>query len=188
MLFSKGRLLLLCSLLLFCLFNSESIFAWDYEASGGFGYGPEFNGKNYNQVGGIADFVFMNKAIDPKLHFLWDISAAYWHAESTPSNGIFVGAISPILRAYFVNPETFRYRPFLQIGVGPAFISSETLGDETQGSHFLFQDRFGVGMEVGSQTHALMFAFQYIHCSNAGIAEPNPGFNFPFVGSIGYEF
>jgi len=187
MFFLTGRLFFLCALL-WCLLNSENALAWDYEAAGGFGYGPEFNGMSYNQVGGIADFIFMNKAVDSKLHFLWDISAAYWHAETTPSNGIFVGAVSPLLRAYFVNPETFRYRPFLQIGVGPAVISSETLGEETQGSHFLFQDRFGLGMEVGSQTHALVFAFQYIHCSNADIAPPNPGFNFPFVGSIGYEF
>ena len=83
---------------------------------------------------------------------------------------------------------TSRYRPFLQLAAGPAFTSSTTLGTKTQGSHFLFQDRLGGGIEIGSQTQAVMISLQYIHCSNAGFSSPNPGFNFPFVGSIGYDF
>lgn len=180
---------IISSVLFFILMIPNIANAWNYEISGGIGGGPQLNAQpDYNNIGGIVDFVFLNKTIDCKLNFLLDTSAAYWYADSNPGNSTFVGAISPVFRAYFVNPTTSHYRPFLQVAAGPAFTSSTTLGTETQGSHFLFQDRLGGGIEIGSQLRALMISLQYIHCSNAGLAHPNPGFNFPFVGSIGYDF
>jgi hypothetical protein len=164
----------------------QNSYAWTHEVSVGFGYGKELD-RNYTNMGLIADYVFMNKQIDPKLHFLMDTSMAWWHAGTTNNKNLYAFAISAGFRAYFVNPNTYNYRPFIQVAIGPSYLSSKTFGTKTQGMKFIFQDRFGGGIEIGHQTKAIVISLQFIHYSNADLKKPNPGFNIPFVGSIGYE-
>ncbi len=167
-------------------FFSHPAFSWKGEASVGAGYGPE-NSRNYNNAGIITDIVLANVTIDSKLAFLTDSSAAWWHAGAGQPN-LFAFAMSLGFRAYFVAQDNY-YRPFLQVSIGPSFISNKEFGTKTQGSKFIFQDRFGGGLEVGmKEGSAFMVGLQYIHYSNAGISEPNPGFNIPFVAVIGYEY
>lgn len=184
MMLRQSRFGLLLSAL--CVFISQDALAWQHEISAGFGYGKELN-RSYNNLGVIADYVFLNKQIDPKLHFLMDTSAAYWHAQTTTNKTLFAYALSFAFRAYFVNPTAYNYRPFLQIAIGPTYLSSKTFGTKEQGMKFAFQDRFGAGLEIGHQSKSIVISLQYIHYSNAGLKQPNEGFNIPFVGSIGYE-
>lgn len=178
--------LLFLVLLLFGSFFTQQAAAWQREASVGFGYGRELN-RNYNNMGVIGDYVFLNKQLDPKLHFLMDTSAAYWYADTSSNQHLVTLACSLALRAYFVNPHAYQYRPFIQIAIGPSYLSTKTFGENQQGMKFAFQDRFGLGIEMGRQNKSVVIALQYIHYSNAGIKQPNEGFNIPFVASVGYE-
>lgn len=165
--------------------SSGQALAWRHETSMGFGYGKELN-RSYNNMGFIGDYVFVNKQIDPKLHFLTDTSVAWWRADTASNKNLVALAVSAAFRAYFVDPRFYSYRPFIQIAIGPTYLSTKMFGTKTQGMKFAFQDRFGAGMEIGPLNKSIVVAFQFIHYSNADLKKPNPGFNIPFVGSIGY--
>ncbi len=187
MLYRSGRLgLLHAAATYLSLFFMQHAVAWHNEVSGGVGYGKESN-RGYNYVGFIANDVFLNKQLDPKLHFLMDGSVAYWHANTSSNQNLATGAMSLDFRAYFINPMTHRYRPFIQVACGPAYLSSETFGTKRQGMKFAFQDRVGAGIEMGPQTKAFVLALELVHYSNAGLKQPNPGFTIPFIVSLGYQ-
>lgn len=170
------------SLLIFCV----DTFAWDHGFSAGFGYGPEHS-RNYNNMGIMADGILRNINIDEKLNFLVGANGAYWHAGAGKHRNLYTTTLSLGFRAYFVN-QAGCYRPFLQLAAGPSLLSQKTFGTKTQGSVFAFQDRLGAGLEVGAPNQSLIFLLEYVHYSNAGLFKPNPGFNIPFVFSVGYLF
>ena len=173
-------------MLLASLLVSSDALAWNHAVTAGVGYGPE-RGESYNNAGVFVDYMFYRPRIDKKLVFFLDSSAAVWRAGYPDNRYLEAFAVSGGFRAFFVDKGYF-YRPFLQIAVGPAYLTSRKFGNKEQGTKFNFQDRLGVGMEFGSQKKTIVVLLEHIHYSNAGIKRPNPGFEFPFVLSIGYAF
>lgn len=60
---------------------------------------------------------------------------------------------------------------YLRFGIGAAYLSDTQIAGRILGSHFQFEDQFGVGWQQGRHDLALV----YMHYSNAGIAKPNHG-------------
>ncbi|WP_375055486.1 acyloxyacyl hydrolase [Zobellella sp. DQSA1] len=63
------------------------------------------------------------------------------------------------------------FRPFVFVGVGPAWISQTWLGPRELSSQFQFSSRAGVG--VALEQHSL--ALEGWHLSNGGLKQPNDG-------------
>lgn len=76
--------------------------------------------------------------------------------------------------------------PFLEVGVGGAYIEHEEFDDRELGSHFQFRDVVGLGMAFGPQERYSLRA-RLVHYSNADLADENDGINF-FVLSCGVSF
>ena len=90
-------------------------------------------------------------------------------------------------RAYFT--RTAWLSPYIEATVTPSYISTKTFGYKQQGSHFVFQDTLGFGVEIGDPNHQRMdINYMFIHYSNANLFTPNNGYDIPFVLNVGYLF
>lgn len=76
----------------------------------------------------------------------------------------------------------------MEISFGPAHLSERQLGRCHQGSNFCFESNLVTGTEIGNQNLSLDINFRLVHFCNAGIAQPNEGFDLVPVLSIGYLF
>lgn len=115
---------------------------------------------------------FDNKWFESKtgnLSVYYELSLNYWKYNDESVKGI---AFSPVFIYEFSGLDTIT--PYLEAGIGVAYISQKTIGNRDLSSHFQFEDRVGLGVKFGEhKTHDL--GFKYLHYSNAGIKEPNEG-------------
>lgn len=85
----------------------------------------------------------------------------------------------------YLYPVTDRLYPYIQLTVGPHYISLQT---EDQASGFIFSNTVGAGIYYFvTKNSAAMVGYRARHISNAGTREPNDGINTHF-GTIGYSF
>jgi lipid A 3-O-deacylase len=106
----------------------------------------------------------------------WEGSLNYWSGRGDENYGI---ALSPVFAYYFDISSTFR--PYLEAGVGASLWSETRMGPRNLSTNFLFEDRIGTGVRVGSWD----LSFRYMHYSNASIKKPNDGIDI-FIGSVSY--
>lgn len=62
-------------------------------------------------------------------------------------------------------------RPYMELGLGAAYLTRSALGDDRFGSRLHFGEHFGVGLQVGP----VFGGWRVSHFSNAGLKEPNNG-------------
>jgi len=91
-------------------------------------------------------------------------------------------ALSPVLRFDFANGPGGLI-PYLEVGIGAAYLTQSHLDEQRLGTRFQFEDRAGLGMR--SQQWDL--ALRVMHYSNGGIKKPNDGFSMVMV-NLGYRF
>ena len=108
----------------------------------------------------------------------WEGSLNYWNGYGVDNFGV---ALSPVFAYYFNLSDTLH--PYLEGGIGASLFSETKMGPRDLSTHFLFEDRLGVGLRMGRWD----FAFRYMHYSNASIKQPNDGIDI-FIGSISYRF
>ncbi len=89
-------------------------------------------------------------------------------------------ALSPVLAIYIKNKN---FMPYFVLGIGGSLWSSTHIGNKNISTHFQFEDRIGMGIKMKN----FNFEIKYIHYSNAGIKDPNPGID-TFFTSITYKF
>ncbi len=82
-------------------------------------------------------------------------------------------------------PPMGRVVPFFDAGSGPVHTTIDSRAPELTGNtQFLSQGGVGFQYFIKPQ-HAVVFEYHYFHMSNAGLQEPNPGFNGGMV-TIGF--
>ncbi|WP_163835860.1 acyloxyacyl hydrolase [Spartinivicinus ruber] len=120
----------------------------------------------------------------------YDFSLIYWENQLSHEDGLSAEgngsttaiSFSPIFRIKprdaFFNALT----PYLEIGVGAALLThskivAKSFSAVDLGSNFQFEDRIGIGLQIGSQRQ-FELGYRYIHYSNAGINSNNDGIDF----------
>ena len=124
---------------------------------------------------------FRDRWLESDLGYLsgyWEISANYWHGKGD-NFGI---ALSPVAAYYFGGTGTIT--PYMEAGIGFSGFSKTKMGDRDLSTHFLFENRLGVGMKAGEHWD---LNFRYLHYSNADIEKPNDGIDI-MIGSVSYLF
>lgn len=178
----------ICSSSLFIIFNFKDVNAWQHEIAIGYGNGKEIE-QNYRNNGIVlTGKLYKFPKIDDTLYITIDATLANIHANTKEHNQITTIALFPAGRAYFADPTLHTIRPYLQASFGPTYLSSRTLGNRTQGSHFAFQTAFEMGTEIGNQLHSYDINLRMIHICNAGLSHPNQGINLVPILSLGYQF
>jgi len=107
-----------------------------------------------------------------------DLAASVWNH----SDDVLVVSVSPVLR---IKPQHIGsdFKPFIDVGVGPAYVSETTYGNRDLGQHLQFENRIGLGVEHGNKA----LSVNAFHYSNAGLADENAGTDW-IVGTFSVEF
>jgi lipid A 3-O-deacylase len=120
----------------------------------------------------------------------WDLSFANWQATTAKTyqpHSISILAASPIFRLQAKGNYIFSAQPYLELGVGPSWLSNKYIGHRNLGGQFAFQDLLGLGLRWG-EMHAWSLSYHYLHYSNASLLPPNQGIDVKFLISMGYQF
>ena len=109
----------------------------------------------------------------------YETSLSYWKGHSGGS--IKSVSFTPMYRYDF--ERYYESIPFIEAGVGVAYISDMTLEGEHFGTHFQFENSIGFGFKFSE----FDVAYRYVHYSNAGLDENNSGADFSII-SISFKF
>jgi len=96
-------------------------------------------------------------------------SAAYWDNGGEDDT---VFALSPVFSYSFQPLGSSGLSPFIEAGIGAAYVAKKVIDGRDLSSHFQFEDRIGLGVATRSG-HRL--SAHYFHYSNGGIKNPNDG-------------
>lgn len=176
--------LILCLSLLL----SSPLYAWQHSISLGYGRAQEL-GESYDNSGFfLQGTLYRFKPLDSMLYFSMDSSVGQWLADTHEHRHLTTAAVSGDFHAYFMPPDRHPLQPYILATFGPAYLSNEHFGDETQGSHLAFQTTLGTGLSYVKNNQGLDFNLSLVHYCNGGLAQPNQGFDIFYVFSAGYLF
>ena len=112
-------------------------------------------------------------------------STSWWALNSPPESQV---AISAFVDLYIFIFRTSSFSPYITYSVaGPTILSRRWFGNANLGSHFIFQDFFGLGVLMG-KNHTINMSFKLYHYSNGDLFLHNDGFDVPLIFSMGYSF
>jgi lipid A 3-O-deacylase len=114
-----------------------------------------------------------------RLSGYFEASLNYWEKDSIDVYGV---ALSPVFVYYFGNKYN-TIIPYVEAGIGAAYISKTKIKGRDMASHFQFEDRVGLGFKTGDYD----FNVRYMHYSNAGLKKPNDGIDI-FMFTLAYRF
>jgi hypothetical protein len=184
---SFKKFYIILNTLILLLGNSPSAQAWEHEVSLGYGLGSEIN-QHYQNNGFFLSGKLIKFRADSMLFFTIDPTLAHLTSNADEHTSTNTAALAIAGRAYFANPDSHRYRPYLGASIGPNYLTSRYLGELEQGSHLSFFMTGEAGMEIGSQQKSVDINVHFTHYCNGYLATPNQGFDIPLVLSIGYQF
>ena len=164
--------------LMFCLFAASNAMAGPYGVT--LGYGEGNNGIEIYRFGVTRDFQV--QWFENETGFLsgyFELSYNHWTKGGDDVNGV---ALSPVF-AYYFNAGDQTVRPYVEAGIGVAYIDETRINGRNMSSNFQFEDRIGAGIKI----KALDLNLRYMHYSNAGIEAPNDGIDI-IMGTLGWSF
>lgn len=145
-----------------------------------FGYGEADPDIDVYRVGLKKDFPV--SWFETDIGFLsgyFELSYNRWEHETEDINGI---ALSPVF-VYFFGGKENRFRPYIEGGIGVAYIDEYRIADRNLSTNFQFEDRIGAGVRIGF----VDLNFRYMHYSNASIKQPNHGIDI-FILTTAIQF
>ncbi len=179
----KNTNLLVIISVFFLTFFAVPSYAWDHSVQLGYGYSHDPNNVHYNNSGFL-----LSGDIIPLRHTCWTYwsvggALGQWHSNAPANNNVTTASVDLNLRLYPMRVQPV-YSPYFLASLGPAYLSKQRLGTNTQGSHMAAQINLGLGTEI----HCFDVNLRMVHYSNASLATPNDGFNILYLLSFGYLF
>lgn len=120
----------------------------------------------------------------------YDLSLLYWENQLSHQDGLSeegsgsMAAISfsPVFRIKLRKALLNTITPYIEMGLGATWLSHSSIVAKATsavdlGSRFQFEDRIGIGLQIGRQQQ-FELGYRYIHYSNAGINSDNDGIDF----------
>jgi hypothetical protein len=110
----------------------------------------------------------------------------HWWADGAPVfRALNIYSVAPVLRYYFVKKKYFS--PFVELSVGPGYLTRTQFGNRNLGMHFTFQDELGIGVVAGREAGPYA-TISILHYSNAHLSAHNSGITVPVMLTLGYQF
>jgi lipid A 3-O-deacylase len=109
----------------------------------------------------------------------------FW-VNSTPNNkSLNIYSAAPVIRYTW---ESLRpLTPYLELSIGPAYLSRTRLENRNLGIHFAFQDRLGMGILLSSSQRCAI-GMHALHYSNARLSSHNSGITISLMLDVSYQF
>jgi len=162
--------------------------AWAGAVFVGGGYGPQSLLNLDGQYNGIVDVSCMfweTRPSDNGLQWFCGAGYTYMFTDASIHEKVHVLSVLPSMRRYLKPRGNFH--PFLEVTIGPSYMSERFLGSREQGSHFIFNDFFTIGTSWGDEGQ-WEFKYSWRHLSNGNLFQPNPGWDVPFSFQLGRRF
>jgi len=105
----------------------------------------------------------------------------WWVNSDLPNQSLSIYSLSPVLRWYFFTQETVS--PFIDLGVGPSWMTRTRFDNRNLGMHFAFQDEVGLGATFGKK-QAISVILAAMHYSNASLCNMNAGITVPLILTV----
>jgi hypothetical protein len=116
----------------------------------------------------------------------FDGGFSYFRSRMTHHDrAIDIYSAAPTIRYTFKKRGDFL--PFLEFGIGVAYLNHIHFANRNLGMHFAFQDRLGCGALFGPHGQFIL-GIHAVHYSNANLAKHNSGISIPIVLDLGYRF
>ncbi|WP_020587066.1 acyloxyacyl hydrolase [Desulfobacter curvatus] len=109
----------------------------------------------------------------------FELSYNRWENGGEEVNAV---ALSPVFQ-YVFHVENATWYPYIEAGIGLAYLDDYTINNRELSSNFQFEDRVGVGVRIKN----VDISFRYMHYSNAGLKEPNDGIDI-LIGTLAWYF
>ena len=121
---------------------------------------------------------------DIDLH--WEASMNLWEYgdENTHSTN-FALSVSPVLTKK-IGTFAGKYPVHFEIGIGASLVDDREFAGKDIGSHYQFEDRIGFIFSFNDKQTS-QISVRYMHYSNAGLNDKNPGLDFLSIGYV-YRF
>lgn len=110
----------------------------------------------------------------------FEVSYNLWDKSGDTTHG---AAFSPVIAYYFNLDNSWHAVPYIEAGIGAAYIDGYRIGGRDLSSHFQFEDRVGIGVLI----NRMDIKFGFMHYSNAGLASPNDGIDI-WIGTVAWRF
>lgn len=170
-------------------FLANTAQAWNHEISAGYGWGQEVGEQYGNQTAIVYVTFYKFGYMDKRLFATIEGTYANLNANAPTHQSIDALALSLAGRAYAVDPQLHKIRPYAGLSFGPAYISHTQLGNRRQGTHYIFQSMFVAGIEFGlPRERSIDIGLHMMHYCNADLARPNEGINVRYAVTVGYQF
>ena len=114
-----------------------------------------------------------------------DTSVGHWWINGDePNRELNIIAIVPVLRAYIQQTPTFS--PYVEMSVGPSYLSRTRIDNRNLGMHYSFQDELAIGAAMGKEKR-LSMSLSAMHYSNGSLSAHNSGITIPLLINISYR-
>jgi len=120
------------------------------------------------------------------IHIFWDFGFGHWWVNhNVPYGSLNSYAIAPVFRFFILNNNYVS--PFVDISIGPSYLTKTRISDRNLGMHFSFQDQIGIGATFGAQKH-FTASLSALHYSNGSLCAMNAGITVPLMLNLAYQF
>jgi hypothetical protein len=107
----------------------------------------------------------------------WELSVNFWEFGADNQHDTnYALALSPVISSQFATIANI-YPLKWEFGIGISLINDTRFAGKDIGSHYQFEDRLGLILEFGEDLKQ-SFAVRYMHYSNGGLNDKNPGMDF----------
>ena len=153
---------------------------WSGQVNMGGGFGPEEVGSHDSQHNGVFDisYTFYESDRGNAWQFLCGAGYSYVFTDVSHHEDVHMLSVLPAFR--YTLRTRGNFSPFLEVIIGPSYMSDKRLGNREQGSYFIFNDFFTIGVRWGKEQE-WEFKYSYRHMSNGAVVNPNPGWDIPFA-------
>ena len=145
------------------------------------GYGQSFDKIDVFRFGLQKPFV--SRWLESSKGFLsgyFELSYNRWDKSEDTTHG---AAFSPVVAYYFNQENNLHVIPYIEAGIGVAYIDDYRFAGRNLSSNFQFEDRIGIGILI----KRMDIKFGYMHYSNAGLKSPNDGIDI-WMGTMAWRF
>lgn len=119
----------------------------------------------------------------------WEAGVGDWNAfagddpEDNGNENLWIISASPVFQFWVGPVDLTRNALFFELGIGPAYLTENELGEKDLGGYWHFEDKFGLGVNIGTE-RPLQVIYRYYHYSNAGFELPNNGLDLHTLGVV----
>lgn len=115
-----------------------------------------------------------------------DTGFGHWWVSNAPRYGsLNIYSIAPVLRYFFKDYHYFI--PYLDLSIGPSYLTKTHIDDHNLGIHYAFQDQVGFGAAFGAERRVTIDV-SALHYSNGSMSHMNAGMNIPLMLNMSYRF